>query len=64
MARYEMAHCPYVDNLPPFWLPQGNFNVPLGTDSLGRDILSRLMYGARISLVVALVGTLAAGVEY
>jgi peptide/nickel transport system permease protein len=62
MARYEMMHCPYVDNLPPFWLQHGSFNLPLGTDYLGRDILSRLMYGARISLVVALVGTLAAGV--
>src|SRR5437016_6475727 len=58
MARYEMTNCPYVDNLPPFWLPQGNFSVPLGTDYLGRDILSRLMYGARISLIVALAGYL------
>ena len=33
----------------------------LGTDYLGRDILSRLMYGARISLLVSLTGTLAAG---
>src|SRR6266446_5518380 len=62
MARYEMANCPYVDNLPPFWLPHGSWNLPLGTDYLGRDMLSRLMYGARISLVVALVGTLAAGI--
>jgi peptide/nickel transport system permease protein len=57
-----MANCPYVDNLPPFWLPHGRLDVPLGTDFLGRDILSRLMHGARISLVVALTGTLAAGV--
>ena len=51
-----------MDNLPPFWLQHGSLNLPLGTDYLGRDMLSRLMYGARISLVVALVGTLAAGV--
>lgn len=62
LARYDMAACPYVDNLPPFWFPQGSLDIPLGTDFLGRDILSRLMHGARISLVVALVGTLAAGV--
>tara|TARA_Y100000780_G_scaffold187325_1_gene174268 strand:+ start:135 stop:596 length:462 start_codon:yes stop_codon:yes gene_type:complete len=32
---------------------EGRFNVVLGTDYLGRDILSRLIYGARISLMVA-----------
>jgi peptide/nickel transport system permease protein len=62
LVRYGMAHCPYVDNLPPFWFPQGSLTIPLGTDFLGRDILSRLMHGARLSLVVALTGTLAAGV--
>jgi len=61
LARYGIANCPYVDNVPPFWAHQGNFDTPLGTDYLGRDVLSRLMYGARISLVVALTGTLAAG---
>jgi peptide/nickel transport system permease protein len=61
LARYGVANCPYVDNVPPFWAPQGNLDTPLGTDFLGRDVLSRLMYGARISLVVALTGTLAAG---
>jgi peptide/nickel transport system permease protein len=62
LARYGIANCPYVDNIPPFWDPQGNPDTPLGTDFLGRDVLSRLMYGARISLVVALTGTLAAGI--
>jgi peptide/nickel transport system permease protein len=57
-----MANCPYVDSAPPFWFQAGRLDTPLGTDFLGRDILSRLMHGARISLVVALTGTLAAGI--
>jgi len=60
-AKFGMANCPYIDNVPPFWLSGGTFDTPLGTDFLGRDMLSRLMYGARISLVVALTGTLFAG---
>ena len=62
LARYNLPSCPYVDNVPPFWASAGNLSTPLGTDFLGRDVLSRLMYGARISLVVALTGTLIAGV--
>ena len=60
-AKFGMASCPYIDNVPPFWMRGGNVDTPLGTDFLGRDVLSRLMYGARISLVVALTGTLFAG---
>lgn len=39
-------------NLPPFWLDGGLLSHPLGTDSLGRDLLSRIMYGARVSMIV------------
>ena len=60
-AKYGMTDCPYVDNVPPFWSRGGRLDTPLGTDFLGRDVLSRLMYGARISLIVALTGTLFAG---
>lgn len=38
---------------PPFWQDDGSLDYPLGTDNLGRDILSRIMAGARISLTVA-----------
>jgi peptide/nickel transport system permease protein len=60
-AKYGIPDCPYVDNVPPFWSRGGRLDTPLGTDFLGRDVLSRLMYGARISLIVALTGTLFAG---
>ena len=41
--------------VPPFWLEGGSMEHLLGTDHLGRDIFSRIVYGARISLVVAAV---------
>jgi peptide/nickel transport system permease protein len=46
---------------PPFWMEGGSTATPLGTDFQGRDILSRLIYGARVSLIVGLMGTLVAG---
>jgi len=46
---------------PPAWLPGGDWAHPLGCDALGRDILSRLVHGARVSIAVgALVIGLAA----
>ena len=39
---------------PPFYMSGGSFDHPLGTDELGRDILSRLMHGGRVSLMLAL----------
>ena len=44
--------------LPPAWLAEGSRKYLLGTDDQGRDILSALMYGARISLVVGLASVL------
>jgi dipeptide transport system permease protein len=40
--------------LPPFWVEGGTTKFWLGTDALGRDTLSRLIYGARISLFIGL----------
>ncbi len=40
---------------PPFWQEGGSMNFPLGTDAVGRDILSRLIYGARYSLFIGCV---------
>jgi dipeptide transport system permease protein len=37
---------------PPFWVQGGSVTYPLGTDAIGRDMLSRLIYGARLSLVI------------
>ena len=47
---------------PPGWLPGGDWSYFLGTDNIGRDLLSRLIEGARISLVVAVFGVGIAGI--
>jgi len=41
--------------IPPFWMEGGEAGHPLGTDRFGRDVLSRVIYGSRISLIVSLL---------
>jgi peptide/nickel transport system permease protein len=46
---------------PPFWMEGGSTHALLGTDFQSRDLLSRLIFGARVSLIVGVTGTLVAG---
>lgn len=50
-----------LGRLPPAWLVGGEPGFWLGTDDLGRDVLSRIIWGARIALIVAVVAAFAAG---
>lgn len=72
LAPWVAPHDPYDTDLlrrlqPPAWMEGGEWSYPFGCDSLGRDIVSRIIYGARISifigvavvLLATLVGTLA-----
>ena len=57
---------PFAQNLearlvPPFWMEGGRPDHPLGTDGLGRDYLSRLIHGARISMLIGLLTVAASG---
>src|SRR5918992_1367685 len=46
---------------PPFWENGGSLAHPLGTDPMGRDLLTRMIYGARVSLLVAMLALLVGG---
>jgi len=47
--------------IPPIWMERGDWEHPLGTDRFGRDVLSRIIYGSRISLLVSLIAIGVAG---
>lgn len=66
LAPWLAPHDPYLQDtanrmVPPFWHETGSWTHPLGTDRLGRDYLSRLIFGARISLFIGLVVALISG---
>jgi peptide/nickel transport system permease protein len=62
LAPYSPIEQTLRDKLiPPFWVEGGSTQYILGTDAFGRDILSRLIYGARVSLIVATLALVAGG---
>ena len=66
-ANVLAPHDPEVGSLgerfrPPFWQQGGSEKFLLGSDHLGRDVLSRLIFGARVSIVVGFTAVLVAGV--
>ena len=65
-APLLVPHDPFAQDLsrrliPPFWMEGARAGHPLGTDQLGRDYLSRLIYGARISMLIGIATTIASG---
>lgn len=65
LAPWVAPHDPLEQDLlhmlaPPMWSAEGSADFPLGTDSLGRCVLSRVIWGARVALVVALVSAFGA----
>ncbi|WP_425323733.1 ABC transporter permease [Heyndrickxia oleronia] len=66
-ANILAPHNPAANNLgdmlkPPAWLDGGSTTYLLGTDNLGRDILSRIIYGTRVSLLVGIFSVILAGI--
>ena len=67
LAPVLSPHDPYQQSLikrlaKPIWQSEGTWDHPLGTDQIGRDYLSRLLYGARISLLIGFSVALISGV--
>lgn len=63
ISPYDPAKTNAVERLkPPAWLEKGSWDHPLGTDNLGRDILSRIIYGSQISLLIGICAVVVAGI--
>lgn len=62
LAPYEQQEIDLVNNLQPPVLWGGSWSHPLGTDELGRDMLTRLIYGNRVALLVSLAVVVLAGI--
>ena len=65
-APYLAPHSPTdgditQKSIPPVWMERGDREHPLGTDRFGRDVLSRIIWGSRISLLVSLIAIGVAG---
>ena len=65
-APYLTPHDPFAQDLglrmiPPVWMDGGQPAHLLGTDQIGRDYLSRLIYGARISLLIGVLTVVVSG---
>jgi len=62
LAPYDPAAQDMLNRVtPPVWMERGTWAHVLGTDGLGRDYLSRLIYGARISLLIGISAVIASG---
>lgn len=64
-ANVVAPHDPYAQNLmlrlrPPVWADRGSWVYPLGTDNYGRDLLSRLIHGSRLSIAVGMLAMMVA----
>ncbi len=63
IAPYSPTEGVLIDRLmPPAWSEEGTSAYLLGTDRLGRDVLTRLLYGARVSLTVCALAIFVAGI--
>ena len=66
-APYLTPHDPFAQDLnqrliPPIWMEGSQPTHPLGTDQIGRDYLSRLIYGTRISMLIGVLTVITSGV--